>query len=90
MSDLKELNNNDKFYIVLDLFDCFFKFWYYNVKFNFFVIKGFRNKKIINCDIGLEEVKYKYLYYVIYEIFFFKNKEEYVFFMKVFKSWVLE
>lgn len=90
MSDLKELNNNVKFYIVLDLFDCFFKCWYYNVKFNFFVIKGFRVKKINNYDIGLEEVKYKYLYYVIYEIFFFKNKEEYVFFMKIFKSWVLE
>lgn len=88
MSDPSESNNNDKLYFVLDLFDRFLKLWDYNVKSNLFVTKGSRVKKIINRDTGLEEVKYKHSYHVIYETLLFKNKEEHASFMKAFKSWV--
>lgn len=90
MSDRSESNKNNKLYIVLDLFDRFLKLWHYNVKSNLFVTKGSRNKKIINRDTGLEEVKYKHSYHVIYETLLFKNKEEHASFMKAFKSWVSE
>lgn len=90
MSDPKESNNNDKLYIVLDLFDRFLKRWHYNVKSNLFVTKGSRVKKINNHDTGLEEVKYKHSYHVIYETLLFKNKEEHASFLKAFKSWVSE